>query len=196
MPENNKKIGLYFGSYNPVHVGHLALANFIGENMDLDEIWFVVSPHNPFKDSAGLIDAEHRVQMLNIAIQGYPKFKICDVELTLPKPSYSYKTIREIKKLHPQYKLSIIMGSDNVINIHKWKNIDNILEWCDIIVYPRPGYPVDKKTLTSNFHFIEAPLFDIDSTLIRKGLAEGKDYRFLLPYSVINYIQKHKLYIK
>ncbi len=194
MIENKKKIGLYFGSYNPVHVGHLALANFIAENMDLDEIWFVISPHNPFKDSAGLIDAEHRVQMLNIAIQDYKKFKLCDLELTLPKPSYSYKTIREIKKLHPHHDLSIIMGSDNVINIHKWKNIDDILEYCTIIVYPRPGYPVDKDIHDSNIHFIEAPVFDIESTLIRKGIAEGKDYRFLLPYSVFDYIQIHKLY--
>ncbi len=194
MTNHKKKIGLYFGSYNPVHVGHLALANYIAENLHLDEIWFVVSPHNPFKDSSGLIEAEHRVKMLIIATRDYPKFKVCDLELQLPKPSYTYKTIHEINSRFPDMDLSIIMGSDNVISIDKWKNIDDIMERCKIIVYPRPGYPINKEELSDNFLFIEAPVFDIDSTLIRKGLAESKDYRFLLPCAVYDYILDNNLF--
>ncbi len=194
MANHKKKTGLYFGSYNPVHVGHLALANFIAENLHLDEIWFVVSPHNPFKDSSVLIEAEHRINMLNIATNDYPKFKVCDIELQLPKPSYTYKTIIEINRQYPDLDLSIIMGSDNVINIDKWKNIDDIMAQCQIIVYPRPGYIVNKEELSENFLFIEAPVFDIDSTLIRKGLSEDKDYRFLLPCSVYKYIKENNLF--
>ena len=188
-------IGLYFGSFNPVHVGHLALANFVVENTELEEIWFVVSPQNPYKETAELVDASHRVKMLQLSTHDYPKFKICDIELTLPTPSYTYATMRELSKIAPHTKFTIIMGSDNLPNLKRWKNAQEILTRHSFMVYPRPGYDINKEDLADHIKIFNAPVFDIDSTAIRKGIRDGKDYRFLVPREAFRYITDKQLFI-
>jgi len=188
------KTGLFFGSFNPVHVGHLALANYIIENTDLEEVWFIVSPQNPFKDATDLIEPEHRIKMLKNAIGNYPHFKINEMELKLPTPSYTYKTIGELKKSYPDHTYTIIMGSDNFEHLHRWKNVEYVIETCPIIVYPRPGYEIDYHQLTDTITSIDAPVFNIDSTSIRAGILTGKDYRFLMPLGTMEYITEHNLY--
>ncbi len=194
MADPQKHIGLFFGSFNPVHVGHLALANFIAENCDINEIWFVVSPQNPFKESTDLIQAEHRVNMLHESIHDYPKFKVCDIELNLPTPSYTYNTLNELIHQNPDVSFTIIMGSDNLIMLEKWRNIDDIMQMCNIFIYPRPGFPVSAELIKNNMTVIEAPVFDISSTLIRDGLSEEKNYSFLVPKKAHDYIVTHGLY--
>lgn len=194
MPRKEKHIGLFFGSFNPVHVGHLSLANYIIENTSLNEIWFVVSPQNPFKESIHLIDPAHRVNMLKLSIQGYSAFKVCDIELKLSTPSYSYKTLQELERLYPKDKFTIIMGSDNLLTLDRWRNIEEILAHYQIMVYPRPGYKMDKNHHLKQVTTVDAPVFDIDSTTIRQGLKEGKDYRFLIPAQAYQYIKEEKLY--
>ena len=195
MKVKNVNIGLYFGSFNPVHVGHLALANYIVENSILDEIWFIVSPQNPYKSKSDLIEALHRVNMLEASITNYSKFKVCDIELNLPTPSYSYTTLRELSKIHPTYNFTIIMGSDNLKELDRWKNIDEIINNYNILVYPRPGYEIKPDELNQNISSIDAPVFDIDSTTIRKGLKEGKNYPFMIPKEAHQYIYSNNLYI-
>ncbi|WP_068472507.1 nicotinate (nicotinamide) nucleotide adenylyltransferase [Saccharicrinis aurantiacus] len=187
-------IGLFFGSFNPVHIGHLALANYIVENSNLNEIWFVVSPQNPFKKSNDLIDTKHRITMLELCVNNYSKFKVSAIEQELPSPSYSYVTLRELRKLHPANNFSIIMGSDNLELLMKWKNIDEIIKNHKIIVYPRPGYPIINHDDVPNLDIVEAPVFNIDSTRIRKGILEGKNYSFLVPINAYSYITKNNLY--
>jgi len=194
MANIKKHIGLFFGSFNPVHVGHLALANYIVENHEIEELWFVVSPQNPFKDSVGLIQAEFRVDMLKESIHDYDKFKVCDIELNLPTPSYTYNTLIELFKQNPNTDFTIIMGSDNLVSLKKWRNIDEILRICSIIIYPRPGFPILNELISGNISVMEAPVFDISSTLIREGLLEGKNYSFLVPKKAHDYIVKHGLY--
>ena len=194
MPEKKRNTGLFFGSYNPVHVGHLALANYIVENTELDEIWFVVSPQNPFKNSEDLIDAADRIKMLELSIDSYNKFKVCDIELNLPTPSFSYRTIKELYKQYPSHNFSIIMGSDNLLTLDRWKNIDEILKLCAIKVYPRPEYPINKSNLPGSIEVVEAPVFNIASTTIRNGIKQGKNYSFLIPQKAFDYILKKGLY--
>ncbi len=193
MP-HKKQIGLFFGSFNPVHVGHLALANFIVENTSLEEIWFVVSPQNPFKKSHILIDASHRIEMLKLSIKDYLKFKVCDIELQLPTPSYTHKTLERLRELHTNSDFSIIMGADNLEMLMQWANVDDIIQHHGFMVYPRPGYPIIEHPEIKKLSIINAPVFNIDSTSIRKGIEEGKEYRFLIPTEAYHYIHKHKLY--
>ena len=194
MGDKKRHIGLFFGSFNPVHVGHLALANYIAENSEIDEVWFVVSPQNPFKETGDLIDAEHRVKMLEESIGSYPKFKVCDIELKLPTPSYTYKTLNKLTSLYSNFNFSIIMGSDNLINLHRWKNIDEIMKLCSIKIYPRPDYPINEDLLTNSISIIDAPVFNISSTLIREGLYQDKNYSYLIPQKAHEYIKNQGLY--
>ncbi len=194
MGDKLKNIGLFFGSFNPVHVGHLALANYIVENSELNEIWFIVSPQNPFKQTEDLIDSAHRVNMLKLSIRDYSSFRVNDIELNLPTPSYTYKTLIKLKEIHPDVRFTLIMGSDNLIKMHLWREIDDIQHQCSLMVYPRPDYPTENKNLNIIPTIINAPLFNIDSTSIRKGLHQGKKYQFLIPEQAYQYIIENKLY--
>ncbi|TLX76556.1 nicotinate-nucleotide adenylyltransferase [Labilibacter sediminis] len=194
MHSSANNIGLFFGSFNPVHVGHLALANYIVENSDIDEIWFVVSPQNPFKQTSDLIEARHRIKMLELSTQRYCKFKVEDIETNLPTPSYTYNTLRELRKANEDKDFTIIMGSDNLLYLNRWKNIAEILEHTSVLVYPRPNYPINSEELTGNTKIIEAPVFNIDSTSIRKGLKNGMNYCFLIPKEAHEYIEQNHLY--
>ncbi|WP_027471696.1 nicotinate (nicotinamide) nucleotide adenylyltransferase [Saccharicrinis fermentans] len=191
----DKNIGLYFGSFNPVHVGHLALANFIVENTSLDEIWFIVSPQNPYKNATELCNASHRVNMLRLSISQYTKFKVCDIELKLATPSYTYATMRELRKTHPEHRFTIIIGSDNLPHLRRWKNAEEIITHHSFIVYPRPLHPINPQDLSDQIQVFKAPVFDIDSTSIRKGIRNGKDYRFLVPQEVFQYITDNHLFL-
>ena len=175
-----KKVALYFGSFNPIHIGHLALANYLCEFGGIDELWFVVSPRNPFKQQTDLMDDDLRLQLVRLAIKGYPKFQACDVEFSMPRPSYTYHTLQQLEDIYPDNEFSLLMGADNWPNLKNWYKGEIIMSEYPIIVYPRPGYEIDVANLPDNVRFVDAPQFDVSSTFIRKSLAEGKDVRFFL----------------
>ena len=191
---NNNNIGLYFGSFNPVHIGHLALANYLAENTHLNELWFVISPQNPHKNSEHLIDANHRLKMLEKSIQSYPSLKVCDIELHMPTPSYTYATLNELAKQYPNNIFTIIMGGDNLAHLKRWKNAEDIMGKFPIMVYPRPGFKINESDKSEDIQVIDAPVFNIDSTTIRQGIKNGKQYPFLVPQEAYTYILQHKLY--
>ncbi len=178
-----KKIGIYSGSFNPIHIGHLALANWICEYADIDEVWFLVSPQNPFKRFQNLMEDRLRFQMVQAAINGFPKFKASDFEFQLPKPSYTINTLQALEKSYPGNEFHLIIGADNWIKFPMWKDAEKIIAKHPILIYPRKGFPV---TIPENVnaHLVEAPEIEISSTFIREALQEGKDIRFFLPENV------------
>ena len=179
------KIGLFFGSFNPIHVGHLIIANHLAEYTDLKQVWLVVSPQNPLKEKETLLNEYHRLDLVNTAIEGNNKLKSCDIENKLPKPSYTIDTLQYLKEKHPKHQFCIIMGSDNITSFHKWKNAETILNNYPIYVYKRSGdevFQLQKKY--SQVHFLDVPLLDISSSLIRKMIREKKSVRYLLPENV------------
>jgi nicotinate-nucleotide adenylyltransferase len=186
------KIGLYFGSFNPIHVGHLIIANHITNNTNLQEIWFVVSPQNPFKNTASLLNEQHRFNMVKLAIEQETKFKASNVEFKLPKPSYTADTLIYLTEKHPKHEFHIIMGSDSYQNLEKWKNYLYIKNNFNIIVFPRPSFPITAKE--KNVTIVEAPLLEISSTLIRKNIKEKKSIRYLVTDIILEEIEKKQYY--
>ncbi len=193
--DNPIEIGLYFGSFNPVHKGHISLADYITKHSSIQEVWFIVSPQNPFKMASELADSEHRLQMLQLSISSYKNLKVCDIELNLPTPSYTYKTLRELRAKYPNNHFSVIMGADNLPFLHRWKNADEILNQHSFIIYPRPGYTIDSKYIKENIETIDAPIFDYDSTSIREKIKLGESFDEVIPQGAYNYICDHKLYL-
>ena len=176
-------IGLYFGSFNPIHAGHLIIANHILNESDIQKIWFVVSPHNPFKESDSLLNEYHRLHLVQKAIEDDPRMKASDIEFGLPKPSYTIHTLAYLEEKYPMHRFSIIMGSDSFQNIGKWKNAEVIIANYPIIIYKRPGFEVDnrwKATIT----VMDAPLLEISATHIRELIRQGKSIRYLMPPAV------------
>ncbi len=180
MAAQMKEVALYFGSFNPVHIGHLALANWLCEYAGIDELWFVVSPRNPFKDGAGLMDDDLRLRLVRLATEGYPRFRVCDVEFSLSRPSYTIHTLDRLRELHPDCRFSIVMGSDNWPSFPHWVEADRIMAEHHVFLYPRPGHPVDAASLPPCATLLDAPLLDISSTAIRRALSEGRDVRYFL----------------
>ncbi|WP_294589146.1 nicotinate (nicotinamide) nucleotide adenylyltransferase [uncultured Bacteroides sp.] len=174
------KIGLFSGSFNPIHIGHLALANYLCEYEGLDEVWFMVSPHNPLKSEEELMDDEFRLELVKLAIDGYSKFRASDFEFRLPRPSYTVNTLDELKRQYPEHTFHLIIGSDNWALFPRWYESERILAENRIIVYPRPGYPVDKAALPENVMLTSSPVFEISSTFIREALNEGKNICYFL----------------
>ncbi len=190
-------IGLYFGTFNPVHVGHLAIANHMVEFSDLDEIWMVVTPHNPFKKKSSLLADNHRLQLVQIATDEYPKLKASNIEFKLPQPNYTVNTLAYISEKYPEHIFNLIMGEDNLASFHKWKNYEVILENHDVYVYPRIHTNSISKTqfdTHKKVHKVDAPIMEISSTFIRKGLANKKNMRALLPCKVWQYIDEMNFY--
>ncbi len=187
------KIGLYFGSFNPVHVGHLIIANHILNTTDLNQVWFVVSPQNPFKNSSSLLNEYHRLHMVNIAIEGETKLRASNVEFKLPKPSYTIDTLTYLKEKYPENKFAIIMGSDGFQNLDKWKNYELLVKNYPIYIYKRPGFEVTE-TFNARITILNAPLLDISSTAIRKLVKEKKSIRFLVPDTVKEEIERNAYY--
>lgn len=192
-----KKVGLFFGSFNPIHIGHLILANYILENSNMDELWFVVSPQNPFKEKASLLKDHNRLHMVEIAVAHYPKMRASNVEFSLPTPSYTIDTLAYLKEKHPDYSFSLIMGEDNLSNIHKWKNAETLIENHHIIVYPRvfDGEKKDAEYMQhDNISMIKAPIIELSATEIRTMIKDGKNVRPMLPPEVFDYLDGSNFY--
>jgi nicotinate-nucleotide adenylyltransferase len=173
------KIGLYFGSFNPVHIGHLIIANHAVNETDLKQVWFVVSPQNPFKQSASLLNENHRLHLINAAIDGENNLRASNVEFNLPKPSYTVDTLAYLKEKYPDHEFSILMGSDGFENLHKWKNYKVITDNHEIYIYKRPGFEISE-THGATIHILDAPLLEISSTRIRELIKKKKSIRFLV----------------
>jgi nicotinate-nucleotide adenylyltransferase len=183
-----RQIGLFFGSFNPIHNGHLMLANYIVEYTDLDSIWFVVSPQNPFKDKDSLLDDHHRLEMLKMAIQNDERFEVCDIEFDMPKPSYTIDTLNRLSELHPYTEFYLICGMDNLNKFNKWKNYQDILDNYHLLVYPRKNYDGGELSNHKSVQIINAPEIEISSTFIRKAMTENKDLRHFMPNESYKYM--------
>ena len=192
------KIGLYFGTYNPIHIGHLIIANHMAEFAGLDQVWMVVTPHNPLKKKATLLDDRHRLQMVYLATEDFSKIKPSDIEFKLPQPNYTVNTLVHLQEKYPNHEFSLIMGEDNLKSLHKWKNYEAILEHYDIYVYPRISTEADNLELKNHpkIHFIDAPVVEISSTDIRHNVKNGKNVQPLLPHKVWDYIDHNNFYRK
>lgn len=192
----SKKVGLFFGTYNPIHIGHLAIANHFSEFTDLEEIWLVVTPHSPFKKKKTLLDNHHRLEMVYKACEGYPNLRPSDIEFNLPQPNYTSNTLIHLEEKYPNHEFALIMGEDNLKGFHKWKNHEVILERYDLYVYPRISTIEGENPMADHpkVHYVEAPIMEISSTFIRKAIKEGKDIRPLLTKSVWEYIDLMNFY--
>ena len=192
------KVGLYFGTFNPVHIGHLIIANYMIENSDLDEVWMVVTPHSPFKKKSSLLDNHHRFELVYKATESYAKIKPSDIEFKLPQPNYTTHTLVHISDKYKDKEFCLIMGEDNLKSLHKWKNHETLLEHHHIYVYPRvsDGEIATQFDSHPKIHKIDAPIVQISSTMIRNGIKEGKNVQPMLPREVWNYIDEMNFYRK
>lgn len=187
-------IGLYFGSFNPIHTGHLIIANHILENSSLDKIWFVVSPHNPLKASHTLLNEYDRFHLAELAIKNNSKFRVSNVEFHLPKPSYTIDTLTYLVEKFPLEQFTVIMGSDSFQNLPRWKNHEQLLAHYQIVVYNRPGFPVTINPLPQQVQVLDAPLLEISSTHIRSQVKAQKSIRYLVPDEVMACILENRYY--
>ena len=190
------KIGLFFGSFNPIHVGHMIIANHMVEFSDLDQVWMVVTPHSPFKRKSSLLDDHHRFQLVMRATEDYPKLKPSNIEFNLPQPNYTINTLVHLEEKFPHHHFNLIMGLDNLNSLKKWKNYERILERHELYVYPRES----KKKIISdlkdhkNVHLIDAPIVEISSTFIRKAVKDRKNIRALMPEKAWTYLDEMNFY--
>ena len=189
------QIGLYFGSFNPVHTGHLIIASHILNETNLEKIWFVVSPQNPLKPSVSLLNEYDRLHLVRVATEDDNRIRVSDIEFSLPKPSYTVDTLAYMVEKYPEHQFSVIMGSDSFQNLHKWKNYQVILEQYPIYVYLRPGFEVDSK-LNPKVSILNAPLLQISATQIPQLVKEGKSIRYMVPPRVLEEIEKSGYYKK
>ncbi len=189
------KTGLFFGSFNPIHIGHLILANYILENSDMEELWFVVSPHNPFKEKKSLLNDHNRLEMVNLAVKNYPKMRSSNVEFGLPHPSYTIDTLAYLKEKYPNHIFSVIMGEDNLKSLPKWKNYETLIKNHQIIVYPRLSEGKAELVLKhENIHLVHAPVIELSATQIRAMIKENKNVRPMLPPEVFDYLDGSSFY--
>ena len=186
-------IGLYFGSFNPVHIGHLIVASHVANNTDMQQVWFVVSPQNPLKPSAVLLNEYHRLHLVRVAVEDDPRLKPSEVEFKLPRPSYTIDTLTYLQEKYPQHLFSIIMGSDSFQNLPRWKNYELLVNNYAFIIYERPGFEITD-SWNSNFTVLKAPLLEISATDIRKNLKEGKTIRYLVAEKVREEIERNNYY--
>ena len=190
------KVGLFFGSFNPVHIGHMAIACYLIEYTDLDQIWFILSPHNPQKQRESLLSFHHRLEMLHLAIGDDSRFKVSDIEAKMPLPSYTIDTLTYLSEKYPEITFGLIIGSDNLRSFHRWKNPEEIINKYTRYVYPRTNCEDVDITDHRNINFVDAPKIEISSTFIRESIANGKDVKYFLPLKVYEYIDKMNFYKK
>ena len=189
-------VGLFFGSFNPIHIGHLIIASYMADHAGLEEVWFVISPQNPLKNKKNLLDEYQRFEMVKLAIEGDSRFVASDIEFSMPRPSYTIDTLVELELRYPQKKWVIIMGGDALQSLPKWKSYDELIAKYPIYAYPRPGIAMDENTLPENTKlFNEVPVMEISATFIREALRDRKTARYLLPQKVYDYIQEYGLYL-
>jgi nicotinate-nucleotide adenylyltransferase len=188
-------IGLYFGSYNPIHTGHLIIAGHVAAHCSIDQVWFVVSPHNPLKESKSLLNEYDRLHLVKLAIAEDPRFKASDIEFHLPRPSYTIDTLTYLSEKFPQHLFSVIMGGDSFQNISQWKNYQQLLDNYALIIYRRPGYNVEHRLPAKDLQFTDAPMLDISATFIRNELKAGRSIRYLVPDTVAQYIKENRYYL-
>lgn len=191
-----KKIGLFFGTFNPIHIGHLIIANHLAEHSELDEIWLVITPHNPHKKKSSLLPDYHRLEMVFLATKSYDRIKPSDIEFNLPQPNYTTHTLIHLSEKFPKYQFSLIMGEDNLNTLNKWKNYQTILSDYQIIVYPRltPTNIPEELQNHHNIKKIDAPIMEISSTFVRKSIQQGKNVRPMLDEKVWAYIDHNLFY--
>ena len=189
------RIGLFFGSFNPIHVGHLIIANYIANFTDLDEVWFVVSPQNPFKEKKSLGNMYDRLEMVNLAIEGADNLRASDIEFKLPQPSYTIDTLIYLQEKYPNKDFNLIMGEDNLSGLMKWKNAEIILRDYRIIVYPRPGYDGGALKTHPSVTMTDTPVMELSSTFLRQAIKERKSIKFYTPDKVAEFIDKKGLYL-
>ena len=192
---SKKQIGLFFGSFNPPHIGHMAIANYLLEFGDIDELWFVVSPQNPLKEKKSLIQGRTRLEMVRRAIGTFPGMRVSDIEFGLPTPNYTINTLVHLEEKFPDYAFCLIMGMDNIQTFHKWKSWETILDQNRILVYPRPGFDGEPHVGHPHVEVINAPLMEISSSFIRSAIQEGHDMRCFLPEPVAQMIAGEGLYL-
>ncbi len=189
------KIGLFFGSFNPIHLGHLIIGNTMATHTDIKEVWYIVSPQNPFKKNKGLLHEFDRLSMLEKAIADNPKLKASDIEFNMPRPSYTIDTLTVLAEKYPQHEFVLIMGEDNLVQFENWKNHDKILEFYQLYVYARPNAAKHKFRNHPSVHFVQAPLLDISATYIRNCIKEKKSIRYMVTENVEKYIDLKGFYL-
>ncbi len=192
------KIGLYFGTFNPIHIGHLIIANHMAEFTDLDQVWMVVTPHNPHKQKSTLLDDYERLHMVHLATEDFNKIKPSDIEFKLPQPNYTVNTLAHLGEKYPQHEFALLMGEDNLNSFHKWKNYETILEYHHIYVYPRvnSGEMDEQFVNHPKIHRVGAPVIELSSTFIRESLKNKKNVAPMLPHKVWEYIDHNLFYSK
>ena len=189
-------VGLFFGSFNPIHIGHLIIASYMVDYAGLDEVIFVISPQNPLKNKKNLLDEYQRYEMVRLAIEGDSRFSASDIEFSMPRPSYTIDTLTELSTLHPDKKFAVIMGADALDSLPKWKSYEEIISSYPIYAYPRPGVVIDESTLLPSVKiFNDVPLMSISATFIRESLKNRRTARYLLPQKLYDYIQENGLYL-
>lgn len=193
-----KKVGLFFGSFNPIHIGHLVIAEYMVEFTPLEQIWFVVSPRNPLKKKETLLNETHRIRMVRLAIEYDTRFKASSIEFDLPRPSYTINTLAHLNEKYPKIDFSIILGLDNVATLPKWKNYEALLKNCKLYVYPRVYSEAEPPSLLKHPSIVptEAPIVELSSTFIRKAISEGKTIKHMVPPQVGDYIKEMHFYKK
>lgn len=188
-------IGLFFGSFNPIHTGHLIIANYMANYTELDEVWLIVTPHNPLKKKDSLINQYDRLEMVNLAIEQAENIRSSTIEFSLPQPSYTIDTLTYLREKYPEKAFVLIMGSDNLVSLHKWKNYEVILRDYRVLVYPRPDYPAPVEwTAHPSITITDTPLMEFSSTFIRNAVKADKNIRYFVPDSVMAFIESKGLY--
>jgi len=188
--------GLYFGSFNPIHIGHLAIASFMVEYSELEQMWFVVSPQNPLKEKKSLLKDYHRLEMVRLSVEDDDRFRASDIEFKLPTPSYTIDTLAYLEEKHPGREFQLVMGADGLRTFHKWKHAELIVEKYHRLIYPRPGTDLEKVAQFPNATLVDAPMMEISSSLIRQAIKEGKDVRHLVPAGAYRYMREMHFYEK
>ncbi len=194
--KKDNKTGLFFGSFNPIHSGHMMIASYMLEYAGLSQVWFIVSPHNPLKEKASLLADHHRLAMVNLAIEDDNRFKSSNIEFKLPRPSYTIDTLTRLSEKYPGKQFIPILGSDNLPGFHKWKNWEALLSQYTLYVYPRPGTQPSQFDDHPSLVKIDAPLITVSSSFIRKGIKEGKNMRYFMPEKVWKFVEEMNFYVK